>query len=134
VTVDPRQRNLEHKRALIVWGAFVMTQLLFVALLLAGIAPGRSQPGELLAVFAVLALGAAIGGHAMWRRARGSFDRVMRETPDPATLLPFYIVAWAFDETIALCGLVLGVLGFPPAVWSAFSAAGFILTLMHRPA
>ncbi len=135
MTVDPRERRLAHTRALLIWGSFLMAQVLFVALLLAGIAPtGGSRPGELVTVFAVLALGAGIGAQVMWRRARGPFDRVMRETPDPATLLPLYIVAWALDETIALFGLVLGLLGFPPAVWSAFSVAGFILTLIHRPA
>ena len=135
MTVDPQQRNLAHTRALVIWGSFLFAQALFVALLLAGIVPaGRSQPAHLVTIFSLLALAAGIGAHIMWRRARAPLDRVMREVPDPVALLPFYIVAWALDEAVALLGLVLGFLGFPAVVWSAFSAAGFILTLVHRPA
>jgi F0F1-type ATP synthase membrane subunit c/vacuolar-type H+-ATPase subunit K len=134
VTVDPQQRKVARVRALLIWGSLLSAQVLFVVLLLSGIVPaGRSQPGHLVTVLAVVALGAGIGD-PMWRRARAPLDRVMRQTPDPATLLPLYIVAWALDETIAIFGLVLGLLGFPPAVWGSFSTAGLILTLIHRPA
>lgn len=135
MTVDPRQRELERMRALILWISFLATQILFVVLLLSGIVPaGRAPPQDLATVFTVLALAAGIVAHLTWRRARSHVVRVVRKVPDPAALLPHYIVAWALDESIAIFGLVLGVLGFPPAVWSGLSAVAFFLTLMHRPA
>ncbi len=93
---------------------------------------GRTIPVLPLA-FAGVALATVAGAHLFWRRAAGS-GRPTHEAPEPAAAFPSYLLAWVMDEAIALYGLVLGMLGFGAEAWGPFSAAGFVLMLLHRPA
>jgi hypothetical protein len=129
---DPAQAKLILR---VVWMAILLSQLIYLALLLAGIR-GAKQPLDLpilAQALGVVALATAIGSHLCWRRASGSGTAIHTPLPGPAKSFPFYVVAWMLDESIAIYGLVLGMLAFPVDVWGLFSLVGFFLTLLHRP-
>jgi len=129
----------------IVWGAIFSSQLVYVGLALSGILRGSPSggPAILLPVFAVVAVGSAVGAHLLWMRGlvqgRRDADSFAIEVPppDPAALpagvAPLLVVAWSLDESIAVYGLVLAILGFSTASWAPFAAAAFLLTILHAP-
>jgi hypothetical protein len=113
----------------------LVSQIIYVALLLAGVR-GASEFLDLpilAQALGAVALATAIGSHICWRRASGSGRAIHTPPPDPNKSLPLYIVTWMLDESIAIYGLVLGMLAFPVDVWSLFSLIGFFLTILHRP-
>jgi hypothetical protein len=116
--------------------ALLLSQLVYVGLLFAGI--GTANEPLDLPIFAqalgAVALATGIGSHFCWRRASGSGRAIHTPPPEPAASFPFYIVAWTLDESIAIYGLVLGMLAFSMEVWGVFSLVAFSLTLLHRPA
>jgi hypothetical protein len=120
----------------IVWVALLVSQAVYVALLLSGTVPVQKAPSA-GAIFPI-ALGAAatttaIIAHNLWRRASGAGRPLHEVAPDAAGAVPQYLIAWVLDESVGIYGLVLGFLGFPSATWALFSAAGFLLLLVHRP-
>jgi F0F1-type ATP synthase membrane subunit c/vacuolar-type H+-ATPase subunit K len=120
----------------ILWLTLLASQVVYVVVLLSGAARTRDEALD-LPVFpvalAVVALPTAIGSHFSWRRATGAGRPIHLAAPDPATAFTFYILAWVLDESIAIYGLVLGVLAFSAGVWGSFSMAAFALMLVHRP-
>jgi F0F1-type ATP synthase membrane subunit c/vacuolar-type H+-ATPase subunit K len=132
--IDPAQARRTHR---IVWSTLLAAQLVYVALLLSGAVRVRETPPDIPAfpiALSVVGLSTAIGAHILWRRASGAGQPIHTRPPDPARAFTFYLLAWVLDESIAIYGLVLGLLAFEPAVWAPFSAGAFALMLVHRPA
>lgn len=135
----PIDRATRIERA--VWAALLLSQFGYGALAYTG--PGRIAPaGDLPLlpwVFAALALCAAGAAHAFWRRATPSSPSPVVPAPPSASgagariALPLRIVTWALDESIALLGLVLALLGHAPAVWLPFFAVALAAMFLHRP-
>lgn len=118
----------------ILWIALLGAQAAYLGVILSGARVGDA-PLDLPAfpiALAFVAAATAAGAHACWRRAHGA-GRPAHERPPPARAFVLYVLAWVLDESIAIYGLVLGLLAFPPAVWGPFSAAALGLTLAHRP-
>jgi len=130
--VDPEQAK---RITLVVWITLLASQGIYVALLLSGFIT-HAEPLHLPILPMLLggvALGTAVGSHVCWRRAWGAGRAIHEAQPDPGTSFTSYLLSWMLDETVAIYGLVLGLLGFALAVWIPFSIAGFVLMLMHRP-
>ena len=132
--IDPSQVRRTHQ---IIWFVLLVSQLIYVALTLSGLAKTREEPLDVPAfpiALAVVALGTGIGSHLYWRRATGAGRSIHMSPPDPAASFTSYMLAWVFDESIAVYGLMLGLLAFSVNVWVPFSLAAFVLILVHRPA
>jgi hypothetical protein len=131
--VDPEQARRINK---ILWLALIAAQVMYLAVILSGVGVTQDEPLDLQALpiaLAVVAVATAMGSHLCWRRASGA-GRPIHTTPaGPAASFTFYILAWVLDESIAIYGLILGLLAFSPEVWSPFSVAAFALILFHRP-
>jgi len=130
--VDPAQARFTN---LVVWVVLLASQLIYVAILLSGVRT-NPEPMDLPALpvaLGVVALVTGLGSHLSWRRATGASRALHQDSPDPGTSFTFYMLAWTLDESIAVYGLLLGLLAFSPFVWALFSLAAFILLLSHRP-
>jgi len=130
--VDPEQAK---HTTLVLWITLLTSHALYVGLLLSGFLT-HAEPLELPILpllFGVVALGTAVGSHICWRRASGAGRAVHETEPDSGAAFTSYILSWVLDETLAIYGLVLGLLGFALTAWIPFSIAGFVLMLMHRP-
>ena len=131
--LDPAQTR---RTQWVFWLTLLAAQVLYVLVILSGAARTREEPLDLPALpiaLAVVALATAIGAHVCWRRASGTGRPIHSSPPEPATSFTFYILAWVLDESIALYGLVLGLLALSPSVWGPFSLAALVLMLVHRP-
>jgi F0F1-type ATP synthase membrane subunit c/vacuolar-type H+-ATPase subunit K len=130
---DPAQARRTNQ---ILWLTLLASQVVYVVVILSGAARTRDEPLD-LPVFplalAVVSVATAIGSHFSWRRATGAGRPIHAAAPDPGTRFTFYILAWVLDESIAIYGLVLGLLAFSVAAWGPFSLAAFTLMLVHRP-
>jgi hypothetical protein len=131
--LDPEQARRVNK---ILWLALIASQAVYLGVVLSGVGTSRNQPLDLPALpiaLATVAVATAIGSHLCWRRASGAGRPIHRTSPNPAASFTFYILAWALDESIAIYGLILGLLAFSAEVWSPFSVAALALMLVHRP-
>lgn len=131
--VDPEQARRVNK---ILWLTLLASQVVYLAVILSGVGTTRDEPLDLQALpiaLAVVAIATAVGAHLCWRRASGAGRPIHTTPPDPAASFTFYILAWVLDESIAIYGLVLGLLAFSPEVWGPFSVAALALMLVHRP-
>jgi hypothetical protein len=119
----------------VLWAALMVSQLVYVGLLGLGIrvVPEPIDLPALPVALAAVAVATAVAAHWMWRRASGAGRPLHVPGPDDAQALTSYLLAWVFDESIAIHGLVLGLLGFAPSTWGPFSAAAVVLMLLHRP-
>ena len=130
---DPAQVKRTNR---ILWLALLASHVVYVAVNLSGVVRTREEPLD-LPVFpialAVVALATGVGSHLYWRRASGAGRPIHSSPPDPAASFTSYMLAWVFDESIAIYGLMLGLLAFPVDVWVPFSLAAFVLMLVHRP-
>ena len=121
----------------LIWLTLLTSQIIYVVVgLTQSGAAGTSLSNErifpiILGVVAIVTGGAA---HFLWRRATGSslpIHQAKRQTPQQAFI--FFLLAWVLDESIAIYGLVLALLGLPASIWLAFSGGGAALLLLHRP-
>src|SRR5262245_19319762 len=131
--VDPAQARRVNK---ILWLTLLASQVVYVAVNLSGAARTRERPLDLPALpiaLAVIAVATAIASRLAWRHASGAGRPIHSTPPDPGASFTYYILAWVLDASIAIYGLVLGLLAFSPAVWGSFSVAAFVLMLVHRP-
>ena len=131
--VDPAQlqRSLQ-----IVWWTLLASQAVYVAVIVSGVGRVRGEPLDLPALPIVLAAMAAASGLAanfFWRRASGAGRPLHSAPPDAQAAFTNTMVAWVLDESIAVYGLVLGLLAFSAAGWAPFSLAALVLLLLHRP-
>lgn len=117
----------------VVWIAMVVAIAIygFVCLALAA-APGEGTeaPETLRDVFTAVAI--AFGGLSLWWR------RYFLAAEGPATLAvttlrAHSIVLWAFSDTVAICGLLLGVLTHTATEFLPFAFAAAALMILHRP-
>jgi hypothetical protein len=132
--LDPAQARRLNR---ILWLALVASQVVYIAVNLSGAAATREQPLDLPVfpiVLGFIAAATAIGAHLSWRRASGAGQPIHLTPAEPATAFTFYVLAWTLDCSIAIYGLLLGLLAFPPEAWGPFSAAAVLLILLHRPA
>ena len=131
--LDPTQARRTNQ---ILWLTLLASQVVYVAVILSGAARTRQEPLDLPAfpiALAVVAVTTGIGSHLSWRRASGAGRPIHSSPPEPATSFTFYLLAWVLDESIAIYGVVLGLLAFSPDVWGPFSLVAFALMLVHRP-
>jgi hypothetical protein len=120
----------------IIWLTLLASQLIYVAVILSGAARTRTEPFELPVLpiaLAVVAVATGIGSHLCWRHAVGAGQPIHSEPPKPARSFTFYMLSWILDGSVAVYGLVLGLLAFSPAAWGPFSLAAFVLIVVHRP-
>ncbi len=131
--VDPDQAKLTSR---VVWIALLLSQGIYVAIILFLAAQVRGAPPEssrLPMALGVVAVGTGVIAHVFWRRATGAGRAVHLPPPEPAAAFQHRIVAWVLDESIAVYAVVLGFLGFGASTWAPFSVAGAALLLVHRP-
>jgi hypothetical protein len=131
--VDPAQIK---RASRVLWSTLLASQLVYLALILSGVARVREQPLELPALpiaFGVVAGATGIAAHPLWRRASGAGRALPADPPEAAAAFTFFLLAWVLDESIAVYGLLLALLAFSPVSWSPFSAAALALMLVHRP-
>ena len=131
--VDPEQVK---RTTQVLWITLLTSQAIYVGLLLSGLL-ANENPLDLPILpitLGAVALGTGIGSHVCWRRATGAGRAVHEGAPDPAASFTFYMLSWVLDESVAIYGLVIGMLGFALVAWLPFSVAGFVLMLIHRPA
>lgn len=117
------------------WVALLVSQLVYLALAASGI--GRRAEPLPIPILPV-ALGAvaattAIAAHVFWRRGSGAGRVLPAAPPEPAQAFPSFILAWVLDESIAIYGLLLALLGFSAASWGLFLAGAVALMWIHRP-
>lgn len=118
----------------ILWAALLVSQLVYLGILLSGMAPGDGGgPAILPLLLGAIGVGEAALAHLFWRRASGSGRAAHEPPPEPASAFTSSVLAWTLDESVAISALVLGFLGFPAATWGLFSGAAFVLMLVHRP-
>jgi hypothetical protein len=105
----------------VLWISFLVSQGVYAVLGLSGIIVQGEPvlPGTLTVIFAGVAVVAAAAAQFFWMRGGGH-----------GTLA---LVAWGFDEIIALLGLVLALLGGPVTHWLPFLGAGVLMTVLHMP-
>ncbi len=143
--LDPTQTRQAIR---IFWLTLLASQVVYVAVIVGLDMRSRREPVDapaLLTTLAVVSVAMGLGAHFSWRRASGA-ERPTPFSPTPPSsplyrllppfyrlLPPFYLLAWLLDESIAICGLILGFLAFSPGVWIPFSLAAFVLMLIHRP-
>ena len=129
---DPAQARRVNQ---ILWPTLLAAPLAYVAVILGGIGTSERPPDlpALPIALAGVALATGIGAQLSWRRATGAGQLAHATPPDPAKAFTFYILAWVLDETIAIFGLILGLLAFSTGVWGLFSLAAFVLMFSHRP-
>ncbi len=121
----------------ILWATLLASQLVYLVILLSGVLEVPDEPGmpsTFPAVLAGVAILSAAGAHFFWRRASGAGLSLHDSRPEPEVAFQGYLVAWVLDESIAILGLVLGFLGFGPAIWVPFQVGAFVLMLLHRRA
>ena len=128
---DPEQMKQTGK---IIGFALFASQVLYIALLLSGIVVVSEAPQFPYVPIALggAGFGAAVISHFMWRKAARLQDEPETSTSQQM-LLGWCLVSWAMDESIALHGLVLGILGYPALIWSPFTIVALILAILHRP-
>jgi F0F1-type ATP synthase membrane subunit c/vacuolar-type H+-ATPase subunit K len=130
--VDPAQAK---RTTQVLWLALLASQVAYAAIILSGAARIRAEPPDvpiLPLVLGASAIGIGLLAHYFWRRATGS-GRPLASPPPPQTAFTHYLLAWVLDESLAIYGLVLSLLGFPDAAWAPFNLAAFVLMLLHRP-
>lgn len=121
----------------ILWLTLLVAQAVYVAV-------GLTAPGLLgtsladRAAFPLalggVALASAAVAHVMWRRASGAGLAVHQaREADPQQTFTFLLLAWVVDESIALYGMLLALLGFALSTWLLFAAGAAALMLVHRP-
>lgn len=122
----------------IVWAAFLASQAAFLVVALSLEPRGLPPPRAVAVAFGVLAAFQAVLADLFFRRAerlaaappgRGAPTEEARR---PAALRRA-LVAWALDETIALLGLVLALLGASASTWGGFGVVAVVLLVLHRP-
>jgi F0F1-type ATP synthase membrane subunit c/vacuolar-type H+-ATPase subunit K len=133
-TLDPAQARRTNWA---LWAALLVAQVVYVGIAASGVA-GRSRTSPPADVFSialgVVGIGTAIGAHLCWRHSRGASRAAHEPPPSPQQAFTFFLLACVLDESIAIYGLVLALLGAPVETWAPFSAAAFALLLLHRPA
>ena len=131
--IDPR---LAVRTRQTIWLTLLVSQLIYVGIILSGVSQIRSEPVDIPVfpiVLGVVAATTAAASHVFWRRATGAGRALHVAPPEPAAAFTSFMLAWVFDESIAIYGFVLSILAFSAATWAPFSLAGFALLLVHRP-
>lgn len=121
----------------VLWAALLASQLVYVGILLSGMLDVPDEPGvssTFPAVLAAVAIPLAAAAHFFWRRASGAGLSLHDSRPEPEAAFQGYVIAWVLDESVAILGLVLGMLGFGMAIWAPFQVGAFLLMLLHRQA
>ncbi len=119
-----------------IWLTLLVSQLIYVGIILSGVIQVRTEPVGIPVfpiVLGVVAATTAVASHVFWRRATGAGRALHVAPPEPAAAFTSFLLAWVLDESIAIYGFVLSLLAFGAAAWAPFSLAGFVLLLVHRP-
>ncbi len=131
--IDPRQAARTRQ---IIWLTLLVSQLIYVAIILSGAIQTRAEPVDnpvFPIVLGMVAATTAVASHVFWRRATGAGRALHVAPPQPAAAFTSFLLAWVLDESIAIYGFVLSVMAFSAGTWVPFSLAGFALLLVHRP-
>ncbi len=131
--VDPAQAERTRK---IIWLTLLVSQLIYVAIILSGAIQTRTEPVDIPVfpmVLGVVAATTAVASHLFWRRATGAGRALHVAPPQPAAAFTSFLMAWVLDESIAIYGFVLSVLAFSAAAWAPFIVEAIALLLVHRP-
>jgi hypothetical protein len=122
----------------VLWAAMVgaVGVYLLLGLQLGGRAPAGSLLPMLPIAFGAIALGNAFAASFFWRRARVAQDeqdlRARESGERPSKPPVFWIVAWAFDEGVAVLGFILALMGYPLSIWIGFLLGAAVLLTLHR--
>ncbi len=131
--IDPRLTLRTRKT---IWLTLLVSQLIYVGIILSGVIQVRTEPVDIPVfpiVLGVVAATTAVASHVFWRRATGAGRALHVAPPEPAAAFTSFLLAWVLDESIAIYGFVLSLLAFGATAWAPFSLAGFVLLLVHRP-
>lgn len=128
--IDPEQARRTNQ---VLWIALMLSQAIYglVALLVAE--PRDGVVAAMPLVLGAVGVASGVGAHLSWRRATGAGRALHAEPVRLADRFRGYLIAWVLDESIAVFGLMLALLGFPSTTWAPFLAAGMALMLVHRP-
>ena len=122
----------------ILWAALLGSTLIYVAVLELAAKSGEPHWEFLMLPLSTGAVTTAAASLAvpriMVRRHRSGRDRDDSSLPEAAgAYLIALIVALALAESVAIFGLVLGLLGAPPKVVMPFFAVAWVLMLIRFP-
>jgi hypothetical protein len=121
----------------ILWAALFVSTLIYVAVLELMTAQSEGHWQSLLLSFAFAGVGAAAASLFAPRFARGKRSRGATAEPRSSQARGPYLVALilalAFAESVAILGLVLGLLGAPPSFVMPFFFVTWILMLIRFP-
>ena len=128
--IDPEQARRTNQ---VLWIALMLSQAIYglVALLVAE--PRDGVVAAMPLVLAAVGVASGVGAHLSWRRATGAGRALHAEPVRLADRFRGYLIAWVLDESIAVFGLMLALLGFRSTTWAPFLAAGMARMLVHRP-
>ena len=135
--LEPWRTRLLTRTARLIWAVLLGAQVVYVLVgFLQHGAAGRALADNrvfplTLGLITVIQLGAA---HLFWRRASGA-GRSLHDPsrPTAAAAITSYIIAWVLDESVAIYGLVLALLGLPVGIWLVFSAVAALAMILHHP-
>ncbi len=124
-------------RARLVWGALVVSLVLYVVVLVLLLGqPGTAAVTD-AATMRYLFMGLTVANVAVifiFRRNLPPSDAGPgRPAPDPQAVFTTYVVCWALSEAVALYGLVLGLLTRSLDQAQPFFIVGAALLLWQRP-
>lgn len=116
----------------IIWGALVASTLIYIAVLELGVVVVEPQWEPLLLPLSLAAFGTAAASLLVPRLA---MRRRQASSPGDATgaYLATLIIALALAESVAIFGLVLGLLGAPPKFVMPFFVVAWILMFIRFP-
>ena len=109
----------------------------FIVLILVTREPGAAKDVSVLRPVLMVAAVLSAGGSIWWRqRATGQTNFMPQEgagSDSLAQLEADCIITWAFSESVAIYGLVLGFWSLDPGTFMPFGAAALVLLVIHRP-
>jgi F0F1-type ATP synthase membrane subunit c/vacuolar-type H+-ATPase subunit K len=127
------------QRLRIIHVAFVASVFIYsLVLIFVTRQPGDAGDISILRPVLIVAAALSAGGSIWWRRrATGETQFMPLEKTGGADSLDQLeancIITWAFSESVAIYGLVLGFLSRDPGSFMPFGAAALVLLAIHRP-
>lgn len=122
----------------LLWYVLLAAQALYVAVAASGIGGTRSAGfARDVPLFApalgVIAFASVIVARLAWRRLHARADALREPGAIAQARFTAALVTWLIEESVAIYGLVLALLGYPAGTWAVFSALALAAFLTHRP-
>lgn len=132
-----RDRGAALRTARRVWAGLLAGVGAALLLALAADRPEPEAPPAVATALGLVAVFQAVLADLLHRQATrsgpGRRRRAGAQPAGPAPGLAARLAAWIPDAVVAGYGLLLALLGFPPATWGGFGAVGVVLLVLHRP-